>query len=245
MTTTNHNIIERIQKLLSLSKNNSNINESTSAALLAQKLIDRHQLSMAEIQATSHEQVPVGKHNTPIYSSCRRTSWKAHLASSLARHYDCALYISYGYEGKNKTSNYTLVGREEDCGLACFMFNWVEHEIERLAKKNASGLGHNYSQTYCEGAVSGITQKLTEEKESAKTSARAEGMTAALVILDNKAIEAARKLDQLCPNLRRTAGLSGASNKNAMAFSSGREAGKNMNIGKGLAGASKTAGLLR
>lgn len=245
MTTTNHNIIERIQKLLSLSKNNANPNEAANAAALADKLINRHQLSMAEIQATSHEQIPVGKHNTPIYSSCRRTAWKAHLASSLARHYDCALYISYGYEGKNKTSNYTLVGRNEDCEIAIFMFNWITNEIERLAKKNASGLGHNYSQTYCEGAGVGIIEKLRSEKENLRTEARAEGKGSALVLLDNKAIEAARKLDQLCPNLRRTAELSGASNKNAMAFSSGREAGKSMNIGKGLAGASKTASLLR
>lgn len=239
-----HNIIERIQKLLALSKSD-NPNEAANAAALADKLINKHQISNAELQATSHEQVPVDRYKDPIYSSARRTAWKAHLASALARHYDCAVYISFGHEGRNKTSNYTLVGREEDCAIACFMFGWVSNEIERLAKKNAAGLGHNYSQTYCEGAGVGVLEKLRTEKESLRTEAQAEGKGAAIVLLDKKAMEARQKMQQLVPNLGRSAGLGGASNKNGMAFNSGREAGRNMNIGKGLGGAAKPAGLLR
>jgi hypothetical protein len=248
-------IIERVQKLLALSKSD-NPNEAAAAAALADKLIQKHQLTEAELQAASpnnaNKPEPPDQYPYPIYTSLRRVAWKAHLASDIARHYDCAVIISFAYKGEkasgdsyraaNKESQYRIIGRKEDCELAVYMFDWIATEIERLAKKHASGRGYAFSQTYCEGAENGVMAKLRSEKEAFRAAAAAEGKGAAIVILDNKAVEARNKLAQLYPRLRTSAGLGGVRSKDAGAYSSGYSAGKSMNISRGIGGGGSSSG---
>lgn len=49
--TSNDKIIEKIRKVLELSKNNPSIEEAKSAALKAQKLMAEYHVSMTEIEA--------------------------------------------------------------------------------------------------------------------------------------------------------------------------------------------------
>jgi hypothetical protein len=252
-------IIDRVQKLLALSKS-SNPHEAANAAALADKLIQKHQLTEAELVASNNAEVAErpDQYKDPIYSTARRTAWKSHLASNLARHYDCAVFIQTGYREKktesknpfarykaaNKESAYMLVGRKEDCELAIYMFSWITNEIERLAKENAYGKGHQYSQTYCEGAGAGVMEKIRSEKEAFRAEAQKEGKGAAIVLLDRKAIESSEKLNNLYPKLRVTNALSGARSKDASAYSSGYSAGKNMNVARGMGGKASSGGLL-
>ena len=107
----NEKIIEKIKKVLELSKNNPSIEEAKSAAIKAQRLMAEYHISMSEIEAIEgtenivEERIDVGTGN----------KWKYTLSSIIAKNFRC----KYFYYGK---SSVVFYGYEEDAKITAMTF---------------------------------------------------------------------------------------------------------------------------
>lgn len=112
--TSNDKIIEKIKKVLELSKNNPSIEEAKSAALKAQKLMAEYHVSMTEIEAIEdienivEEKINVGTGN----------KWKYSLSAIIAKNFRC----KYFYYGK---SNVVFYGYKKDAEIAAMTFKML------------------------------------------------------------------------------------------------------------------------
>lgn len=110
----NDKIIEKIKKVLELSKNNPSIEEAKSAALKAQKLMAEYHISMTEIEALedieniAEEKVSVGIGN----------KWKYTLSAIVSKNFRC----KYFYYGK---SSVVFYGYAKDAEIAAMTFKML------------------------------------------------------------------------------------------------------------------------
>lgn len=110
----NEKIIEKIKKVLELSKNNPSVEESQSAALKAQRLMAEYHISMTEIEAIEdvenivEEKIDIGTGN----------KWKYTLSAIVADNFRC----KYFYYGK---SSVVFYGYEKDAEIAVMTFKML------------------------------------------------------------------------------------------------------------------------
>lgn len=160
-------IIDRVKKLLRLGTS-SNPHEAENAIAAAHALMQKHRISVAEIEmATGIKQENVIIDPNAAYTAGRIPSWKFILFDIIARHCGCASYKNRKYR-EDTTLN--LVGRDSDIELAKYLFMYSMNELVRLSDQYCKGKGHIYYDSWFNGAVVGINQKLEEtEQEINKT----------------------------------------------------------------------------
>jgi hypothetical protein len=229
-------IIDTIRKLRELS-NSSNANEAASAAAAADKLIAKHRISEAEIEAANKAIGYHAEHDSNVlYESARIIAWKSELAITLANNYGCHIVISKKLTDrsvKRATSCYHLVGSKGDAEIVRYMFAWLSTEIERLCKATCVGLGHVACQSYCEGATVGIRTQLDKSKVEIKKAAIEAGSTSALAVLDNRLEVAKLAMQKLFPKLKYTQKYSKCQ-IDINAFNYGKIDGMSIHLGKAL-----------
>jgi len=219
-------IIEKVQKLLALAKS-SNINEAAAATAAANKLIDQYRLSEADLSLSSEDDQLI-EDDGFVYETGRIVPWKNSLAITLAKHYGCAMFNSTVYPNGRKVSRYKLIGKKSDIQITKYMFSWLTAECQRLVEKEAQGKGKIFSQSYCQGFVSGVSQQLTISREAAKQ----EASSAAIVKIDSREQEAIHFMNQNY-NLKANK-ASSASRIDPRAFDAGMNKGKSIHLGNGL-----------
>ena len=221
-------IVSRVQKLLSLSRNNNNVNEASAAASAAQKLIDQYNLDMAQIAVDnggdriSDEEIT--RDHEPLYNGRNSISWKSSLADAVSRSNNCRVFLSGG------TIN--IVGKQTPVALTRFLYSYVQSEIERLsaaAMQINSGAGKSYSNNFKLGAVTAVRDNLKQSQ--ATVQAKYSG-SQAMVIINNESREVDSWLNGNM-RLRTKANVQTKNNNNAR--SDGYSAGSTINL--------KTAGL--
>ncbi len=117
-------IIEKIKKVLELSKNNPSIEEAKSAAIKAQKLMAEYHISIAEVEAIEdienivEKRVDVGTGN----------KWKYTLSAIVAKNFRC----KYFYYGK---SSVVFYGYEKDAEIAAITFKMLFNVGNKEAAK--------------------------------------------------------------------------------------------------------------
>lgn len=226
-----NSIIEKVQKLLALSKS-SNANEAASAAALANKLIDLYRLSEADITSTDDSSDPLIEDDGFIYETGRIIPWKSNLVVHLAKHYGCAVYNSIVYPNGRKSSRFKLVGRTTDISIAKYMFSWLSMECQRLSEIEARGKGKVFAASYCQGFVSGVAEQLRISRNEAKMSASNE----AIVKIDARYSEAENFMNRL-HNLKSDKSKS-AAQIDPSAFHAGKDRGKSIHLGAAMNSAS-------
>lgn len=230
------NIIEKINNLRKL-MTSSNVNEAAAAAKQADKLINQHRISEQELNtAAGIKEEEIFSDEEYLYESGRAVSWKINLAIYLSRHYSCYIFnqVDYNKTGR-KITRLKLTGTKSDIEILKYMFTWLVFEIERLNLTN-KGKGHIICNSFCEGAVRGIQDQLLQSKREVKDDAYKAGHSQALEKIDHR-IELAENLVKSKTKLKK----SKASNQSRIvnsAFDSGREAGKNIHLGKVISGKS-------
>lgn len=126
--TNNEKIIEKIKKVLELSKNNPSPEEAQSAALKAQKLMVEYHISLKEVEAVedvdeiTETQVIVGTGN----------KWKYQLARIIAKNFRCRHF----YYGK---SIIVFYGHETDTEIAAMTFE----TLYKVGNKGANNFYQN------------------------------------------------------------------------------------------------------
>lgn len=234
-------IIEKVQKLRALSRS-SNLNEAQNAAAVAEKLIAQYRLSEAELSAEKKISEPIIEASQYLYESGRVTRWKKLLALRLASHYGVYTFNNADYSGGRKKSQYVMIGRETDIQILQYNYEYLVREITDLCDLCILSFSRGVSverNSFCEGAVDGIMEKLREEKGNVEKQAT----SAALVILNNKKAEAETFAHKKYDDLKTTKSYS-YGQRDYASYSKGKSMGSNIQINSGLGGGS-TSKLLK
>ena len=132
MTEEKQTILERIQKLLKMSKENgASENEAMMAAERVQKLLQEHNLSLGDIKDNESVE-PIDKESY----NCTRDKWHSFIRSSTAKMYFCTTYTENKYDNNyKKVKVVTFVGRKSNTIVAKEMSDYFIDTVNRLAEE--------------------------------------------------------------------------------------------------------------
>lgn len=133
-------IIERIQALLAMADDTSSPQEATIALQRARKLMDKHQLTMSEINAATVDDLDS---NYVSVDFIRPKPWVNGLAVSTAELNDCIFSLKETYDRfAMPVLNYVFSGFKEDIKVSEFMFGYLVQSAERAYQqaRNIYGL---------------------------------------------------------------------------------------------------------
>lgn len=215
-------IITKIKDLFALASSTSSLDEAATATALAQKLLDKYQLSLADLASSNQENII----EQFVSKNKRCTTWKGILINYLASsNYTKALFIpGFGYK---------LIGRKSDIELVSYFWNSIVVQIEQLtdnAIKNGVGSGKSFSNSFKSGASQTVINRLKVAREESKKEAeQTEQGKKGLIWLSKKNEE----VEQYLKRFKLKANV----NKPVYAFNAyaaGIEAGNQVNLAIGL-----------
>lgn len=242
----NSKIIEKIKKLLSLSKSD-NEHEAANAAAAAAGLMAQHQISVATLGEDDDAFVDATLGSYTIDSSCRRkVPWKADLAFGVASSFGC----KYHYSG----ASLCMVGRSSDVDAVKYIYMYLVREINRLAEESWEGYTFAewdtpkaYKGAFRTGASITVRKRLHDSRKEnlEKEKQGADVLKCQAIIRVEKNDEAIEKFyeqyaeDNNFKNFKSQGTIGSIDGLNA-----GKKAGNNINLGnnKGLNGGSNKLG---
>lgn len=227
-------IIDKVRKLLALSKS-TNAHEAAAAAGAAARLIEEHGIASAEIAMAGNAPVEGLTDPESLYSYRRDTAWRSRLASALARHHGCKA-ILLGSQHSPQGKRYTVLGRKSDVEALHYMFAYLSTEVARLTAESEAR-GKIGKQSFALGCAEGIIEQLSRTHKEVVQKAQAAGQSTALVFIDSDRERVAVKYKELYPQTRKTRGPSGGRIDDE-SRAAGREAGRNVHMGKSIGGGS-------
>lgn len=218
-------IKEKIRKLLALASG-GNENEAALALAKAQELMTIHRLSQIDIELSGKiVDSPIIEDINPIIEGGRVPSWKFRLVGALAKHNNCSVlkFAGMGTSAKRETQ-IRIFGRSEDIDIVRYMLAFIVVELTRISSIANMGQGHRYADSWYNGAVVGINNRLNECRVKLEETTN----KFALIKLDNKL----QQVDEYINNKYKVSTCK-SSNKtfNHEAYNSGYNTGKLMNIG--------------
>lgn len=219
-----HNkIIDKVQKLLRLSKS-SNINEASLAAEKAQELIEKYKLDTFQLSESGESNEAIeDSFGSKDWLDSSASPWRRSLAVHLARTNQCVVYIANTHEGKCLS----IVGRQSDAQVVRYMYSYLVKEIRRLARDFGEGEGSSYKTAFKRGAVSSIGKRLQEAKKNVADQMRPTHSTA-LAVVDRRDQEVVSWVQN---NLFLGKARQRTVTVDQQGYSDGYYAGKSINIG--------------
>lgn len=163
-------ILDRVKKLLKLSES-PNLNEAEAAAAKAQELLTKYKLSMFEVEnfndqeqeeilnLTDDDSLDSFKNNIAL--------WKTTLAVAIAKANNCRIYtLRIKTEEDIDKAKLALVGTVSNTQIVKCLYHYIVNEIERLAKRDGTGKGRFWINSFKLGATSQIEKRLKEINNS-------------------------------------------------------------------------------
>lgn len=188
--------LSKIQKLLKLA-NSPNANEAATAAAMAQSIMDKYNIEKGVAESDAMSDAPdeeitnFGK--TPEGEldgeGQRLSTWRISLANAIAKANACKLYLSKRYDGFQSRATLELIGRPSDVRTTRYVYDWLRHEVDRLAAKESKGMGKTWSNNFRLGCVDTIERKLREQRDATISQMRTEASTSMALVRVNTAIE--------------------------------------------------------
>ena len=166
MTEEKESILKRIQKLLKLSvENGASENEAMQAADKAQKLLQEHNLSIADIK--DEDQVePMDSEDVEV----DRDLWKGYIRNSTAKLYFCKTYTTMKLDKHyRRIKVITFVGRKSNRMVATEMCKYFINTIERLTAEEFKAVPgsrasiNKMSHAFKQGAASRLSRRLEDK----------------------------------------------------------------------------------
>jgi hypothetical protein len=195
-------IIERIKKLLSLSKS-SNEHEAALAAGRAADLMLKHEIQEAQLADSPSEGVDLME----MDKSGQVVHWKGNLMGGLADGLGCAFHYHRRRvaPGSRKTFiSYMIVGQPSKVATIQYMYSYLTAEVTRLADA-AYGQEHqecaasdvpppssrSWKNAFRLGAARTIAKRLRAQRKETHDAARLSGHSNALVVVEaaSKAVQ--------------------------------------------------------
>lgn len=217
--------IYKATKLLRLAQS-SNQHEAALAAARAQEIMDRFKIESLSISEQSAPEEPIKDfRNDPLETELKsKVAWKIQLASAVARHNQCRIYIMGG--------PIAIVGRPSDVTTVRYLYGWLVREVNRIAGRDTAGYGRIYSNNFRLGMIDTIRERLAEQRQQTDSALRAEAAQnngLALVIVNKALTKRSEQLAQvdrwMQSNLRLNKGRSSHIATHATAREAGRLAG--------------------
>ncbi len=227
-------IISKVRKLLTLSRDNANLNEALAAAEMAQSIMDKYKISHDTINGENYPEIidyriKYKSQFTPVRNP---ENWVSALMNVVANHNDCRVYIFTGFndlEGAYKA--FSIVGREEDIEFVKDMFHWLLIEVCRIGNREV----HNQDQIenpnqwladFHLGAIKQLEQKFKVMKDHSLEGLPQNQVQCAIIAINNRQKEINRIVDEMTVKFRKTQG------NNYEAYIKGFKAAKEINVVK-------------
>jgi hypothetical protein len=221
-------LIEKIRKLRALSRS-TNVNEAAAAAAAAERLVQEHRISEAELDVSDGDEAPTREQLDEL--GAQIPSWKSMLSVALAKHHGCAVFNQRRAGDRMWRSQ--IIGQPSDVATVRYLYVWIVVEIERLCDAS-SARGRTERNSFRLGAVLGLKAAIS----AAVREVRAVASSTALVKLDARLAAAEAQLPSKLGKRRRL-----ASAIDPHAFAEGERAGRAIHVGKQLGdGGSKLLG---
>ena len=159
-------ILKRIQKLLKMSiENGASENEAMLAADKAQKLLQEHNLSIADIKDDSQVE-PMDSEDVEV----DRDLWKGYIRNSTAKLYFCKTYTTMKLDRHyRRIKVITFVGRKSNRLVATEMCKYFINTIERLTAEEFKAVPgsrasiNKMSHAFKQGAASRLSKRLEDK----------------------------------------------------------------------------------
>lgn len=138
MNADNEKILERVRALLAMAADTSSPNEASIAAGRARKLMDQHQISLADLKESN------GFGFGRAGQSYRfMPKWKDILAVAVGTFNDCKVIRHHEYKAVNNSYSYHIVfqGYEADVAMATVLYDYLCGTIDRLCGVYIAELG--------------------------------------------------------------------------------------------------------
>lgn len=177
-------IIEKIRKLMSLAKDKgATPDEAATAAAIAQKLMQQHQIQEAELAEKGQTTLDPISHEV-FYESGRTDAWIQSLAGALAPAFCCIVMLRPG-------SGLILIGRPDNREAFKFTFNYLKDIIHGMAKKTcpSNTHGRRWNNSYGMGCAVKIHQRVKEERAALKAAAEAADPHAIVIVKEDTLVK--------------------------------------------------------
>lgn len=239
-------IIDRIKKLLSLSKSD-NENEAAQAAAQAAELILKHEIEEAKLADDSGDGgVLEDVEQESIDTTRQIVHWKGMLASGLARSMGCRMYYGNRYDSGKRQRTYMVVGQPSKVATIRYMYSYLCSDIERLVdfayreevlecrkSEVEAPSARSWKNAFRLGAATTIYNRLVEQRqETHKAAAKVEADCTALAVVKTAEEAVEVFVSSRVGKLRKG---QGAQHSSGSGYGAGSRAGKNVGLGGGAA----------
>ena len=232
MTEEKESILNRIQKLLKMSiENGASENEAMLAADKAQKLLQEHNLSIADIKDDSQAE-PMDSEDVEV----DRDLWKGYIRNATAKLYFCKTYTTMKYDSHYKRVKViTFVGRKSNRMVATEMCKYFINTVDRLAAEEFKEVPgsratiNRMAHAFKQGAASKLSSRLNERYNEIAPEYIPQGNPDGLPVLyKNEQMAITKWLEQ--KGIRLRSAKSSMSIRDRVAYSRGSEKGNGIGI---------------
>lgn len=213
---THEEVIAKVRKLYALAQGNASEGEAQAAIGAAERLIQAHRLSAAEVNASGSGGSMADGRIPHV-----RALWARFLLSTLCRHYQCAP-VDLGASG------FRVFGRSEDLALLTLQYDRIREQVERLCVMNCTGKGRSYADSYKKGVVASITERLKRSNVEAQQATS----TAIVRVMDQRKAEADSALHAAYPSMKIVKRNAGRVSREA--YEHGKRDGVHVHMGESL-----------
>lgn len=155
-------VLERVRKLMALASNNPNEAEATSAAQMAQKLLEAYNLDMAMAERTTGaSKRSDSKLKGGLYK------WQRSLWEEVAKLNFCMYWSEKGLV-KGSTYQHRILGRHANVVSTKLMAEYLQETVEKLAREWAGDPRNWFTKaavSYRDGMTYRVVEKLVKRRE--------------------------------------------------------------------------------
>ena len=232
MTEEKESILNRIQKLLKMStENGASENEAMLAADKAQKLLQEHNLSIADLKDDSQTE-PMDSEDVEV----DRDLWKGYIRNATAKLYFCKTYTTMKLDKHyKKVKVITFVGRKSNRMVATEMCKYFINTVDRLAAEEFREVPgsrasiNKMSHAFKQGCASKLSRRLNDRYNEIAPEYIPQGNPDGLPVLyKNEQMAITKWLEQKGIKLRSSS--SRMSVRDRVAYSRGSQKGNGIGI---------------
>jgi len=230
MPNTHTKVMDRIAKLLRLSKS-TNEHEAANAAALAAELMIAHQISEAQIASATDAEAADPLHVVNAFESKSKVGWRSRILHGL-----CYAFGVFGVTDRRERGAVRLMvsGRKSAVDTVLYMFDYLCAETDRLAEDcyvtRGSGTPRTWKHAFRLGCAGVISSRLQAQKNEQVAQARSAGLSLVRVDQSVDAGKAHALAALQIDRVKTSRGSSAYSNRDG--YAAGREAGRDVRLGR-------------
>ncbi len=175
----NANLIAKLAKILALCESPSE-GEAAAAATHLARLLEKHNLSVAELEAAGQDAAAIIEKRVPL-SKGAPSDWRVHLALDLAETYFCQVMIGTTGKSKRKSALF-FIGRADNVATLDAVYEFLVKELCRMSRESRrehlevwgeSVNPNQWQASFGLGAASRIGQRLEADRAARRPQVQA------------------------------------------------------------------------